>query len=103
MESNLFDRIKSFVIKERGKYRKTLTLETTLEKDLRITGDDADEFLEAFSKEFEVDVNHLDTAKYFVSEGTFSLIKLTLFGISTGNPQITLGDLEEAVRKGKLE
>lgn len=103
MGDNLFDRIKSFVIKERGKYRKPLTPETTLEKDLKITGDDADEFLYAFAKEFKVDVTCFDISKYFVSEGSLSLVKLTLFGISTGNPQITLRDLEKAVKKGKLE
>ena len=97
-----FDKIKEFVVKERGRYRKPLSRNTTLEKDLKICGDDSDEFIEAFGKEFQVDISEFDLAKYFASEGSFALMKLTLFGIDTGNPPITLGDLEKAVHSGKL-
>ena len=103
IEMDLFEKISEFVLRERGKYKKALTRETTLEKDLKITGDDSVEFIESFGKEFNVDVSQFDLAKHFVSEGTFALLKLTLFGIDTGNPQITLGDLEKAVEKGQLE
>lgn len=97
-----FEKILKFVLRERGRYKKTLTRETTLEKDLKISGEDSDEFIEAFGREFNVEISQLDLSKHFVSEGSFALFKLILFGIDTGKTPITLGDLEKAIKKENL-
>ncbi|MDH5381448.1 MAG: DUF1493 family protein [Cyclobacteriaceae bacterium] len=95
------DLIKEFVVKERGKYRNPLIRETALEQDLKITGDDSDEFILAFSKEFNVDISDFDIGKYFSDEGGLSILHV-LFGKKTGKTPLTLGDLEKAVETGKL-
>ena len=48
MEKGSFEKLIAFVYKVRWRYKKPLTEETTLEDDLGITGDDADDFMEAF-------------------------------------------------------
>lgn len=99
VKNELFQQVIDFVIDIRGKYRFPLTMETSLEKDLHITGDDADEFIIAFSKEFNIDISDFDISKYFGSEGGF----MGLFGWATpGKQPITLGDLYNAVTIGKL-
>jgi hypothetical protein len=80
MDEQIIERIKLFVINERGKYKKPLTKATMLEKDLKITGDDAWEFLESFGKKFNVIIDDLDLSKYFSPEGSISLNLLVLFG-----------------------
>jgi acyl carrier protein len=96
---NIFENIKTFIISQRGSYKKPFTRQTTLEKDLKITGDDAWEFFQAFSKEFKVDISQFEISNHFMPEGSLALMKLTLFGKDTGKPPITLGDLEKAVEK----
>ncbi|NDV97299.1 DUF1493 family protein [Dysgonomonas sp. 521] len=46
----------SFIEKERWKYPFKLTSNIDIEKDLKITGDDAVEFIIAFGKEFDVTI-----------------------------------------------
>ncbi len=48
----IFDTLCNFIIEEYWGYREKMTLETTLEKDLGITGDDGAEFLEKFITRF---------------------------------------------------
>jgi len=103
MKSKLFEKIEELIIEMRGSYKKPFTDLTTLEKDLKITGDDAWEFIEAFGKEFKIDISDFDYSKYFASEGSFEIYKLLLFGKSTGKTPLSLGELEQAVKKGKLE
>lgn len=98
---NTFDKIEEFVKKERGKYRKPLTQKTTLEQDLKITGDDADEFIIAFGKEFNVNISKFDFGKYFNDEGGMSVL-FVLLGKRTKKPPLTLGGLEKAVEAGEL-
>jgi len=101
----IFNRIKTFVIKKRWEYDFPLTRETTLQKDLKIYGDDADEFIIAFGKEFNVDISQFRIQDYFESEGDpVALSVLRFFGKKKPPfKPITLGDLERAVIKGKLE
>lgn len=104
MENQVFEKIKQFVYRQRWKYKKELRRETTLEGDLGITGDDAVEFMEAFSEEFDVDVSNLDLRKYFDGEG-FGLIDLSRLFRKKDPPKsakpMTLGDLERAVIAGE--
>ena len=103
MNNDIFDKIKYFTIKIRGNYKNALTRETLLEQELKITGDDAIEFLEAFSKEFDVNINNFEFNKYFGSEGESLLTALNHLSTRTGSKSrgkldLTLGDLEQAVK-----
>jgi hypothetical protein len=76
-----------------------------LEEDLGMTGDDASEFISEFSKVFNVDISNFDYDSYFSSEGDgvldyfFSLIK----GKKKKKMFLTISDLHESIKKGKLE
>src|SRR5947207_3666344 len=100
MNNEIFERIKSFVERERWKYSFPLTRETTVEMNLKITGDDADEFLIAFSKEFNVDVSNFRIGDYFGDEG--DTILPALIHAVTGKKKVqrkmlTIGDFEKAI------
>ena len=64
-----FGQIKEFVIRKRWEYNFPLTRETELRKELKLSGDDATEFIIAFGKEFNVDLSNLDLNRYFPPEG----------------------------------
>ena len=96
MDNHLFEQIRQFVESEQGRCRFALTPETTLEGDLHITGDDADEFLAAFGNRFHVDVSGFDYAAYFGSEGTFRNLP------TPGKIPLTLGDLCRAAETGEM-
>jgi len=101
MDSKLFEQIQQFVRDERGRHRFPLTFETTLEGDLKITGDDANEFIIAFGKKFNIDVSNFDLARYFGGEG--GLWGLTWKVPTPGKVPITLEDLYNSVLAGSMQ
>ena len=101
-----FEKIKRFVIEQRWDYSFLLERTTKIEKDLKITGDDAVEFIFAFSKQFNVDVSNFMMTEYFEPEGDKILPAIIRF--FTGqkkakNKELLLGDVERAVEAGKLD
>ncbi len=103
---DILDQIKGFVTKQRWEYDFNLTRETELRKDLKLGGDDAVEFMIAFGKEFNVDISSLDLNKYFPPEGDRILPAIIHFFSLKKAPKyfsLTLGDLETAVKNGKLD
>ncbi len=108
MTKQILDDIIDFIYKERWKYKKQLTYETTLEKDLKITGDDAFDFMEAFFKKFKVDCSSFDINKFFTAEGFDPLGINSLLRKVKGNKvapkktkDLTIRDLETSVKLGK--
>ena len=102
----VFEKIKELIASKRWEYDFPLTRETTLQGDLKIWGDDAFEFIEAFGREFNVDLTKFEFGKYFKAEGDWILT--SIFGFILGKKKqtyvpITLGDLEKAAIEGKLE
>lgn len=101
-----FERITDFVQNYLGDTKQELTRETDLQKNLKIWGDEADEFIEKFSNEFNVDISELDLNKYFYQEGDRILPSLINFFKDKSKDDkpypLTLGDLEKAIEKGKL-
>ncbi len=90
-----------FLIKQ-----KEIDRNSTLGKDLGITGDDADEFLVAFAKEFKVDVGQFPIGDYFNDEG--DVILPSIIRIITGKRKrerkiLTVGHLEKAMIAGRLD
>jgi len=103
---DVFEQIKEFVTKQRWEYNFPLTRETELRKGLKLWGDDAVEFVSAFGKEFNVDLSSLDLNKYFPPEGDRilpAIIRMVMFKKKPEYSSLTLGDLEKAVKIGKLE
>jgi len=104
MENKVLDKLKEFIAIERSGYNFDLTRETDLQKDLKIWGDDADEFIEKFSHEFNVDISGLDLNKYFSQEGDRILPAISNFlrGKKRELHSLTIGDLEKAIERGRL-
>jgi acyl carrier protein len=106
MNNEIFEKIQLMIVDKMGKYRKPLMRETTLEKDLGMSGDDAVEFILEFSKKFNVDVSKFEIKKYFFPEGDSVLPAIIRFFAGKKNPkqkELTLGDLEKAVIAGRLD
>jgi acyl carrier protein len=93
-------------------------LETRINIDLGVDGDDAVELLDEFSKHFNVDLSYLQYDKYFGPEAgggdLISLIFWTLYWTyckvfgkiynpSSSVAPITIQDLVKAVETGRLE
>jgi hypothetical protein len=115
MSEEIFDKLKDFVFAQGFGYtlpwpfllkKKEIKKETTLETDLRITGDDSDEFLIAFGKEFNVDVSQFPIGNYFGDEGDPILPAILRFFVNKKKRQtkeLTIGHLEKAVIAGRLD
>lgn len=95
-----------FIIKETGVEDDVLTGETSLEEDLGIYGDDAIEFICAFSKRFNVDFSRFMAADYFGPEG--DVILPSIIRAFTGKKkqklkELKLKHLEAAIAASKLD
>ncbi|MDX1908905.1 MAG: DUF1493 family protein [Bacteroidia bacterium] len=102
-------RVIEFIYQKRWRYRKPLTLDTTLEKDLGITGDDGSEFMDAFFNEFQVNPANFDPGKHFGPEGLDPIglvvwIRLLFtpgYRLPPSAHDIKLKDLVEAIEQGE--
>jgi hypothetical protein len=106
MSEDIFERLKKFIVEERWEYDFPLTRETTIEKELGITGDDSDDFLIAFGKEFNVDVSQFRIGDYFSGEG--DPILPAIIRLFTGKKKrqrkiLTISHLEKAAIAGRLD
>jgi len=110
MSPDLEQRIKEFVARERATEVGKITLDTTLVGDLGVDGDDGWELIEAFGKEFEVDLSEFDESKHFGPEsGPFPpLLFIQLFRLFilredphaiAGVSPITIQDLVDAAKR----
>lgn len=106
MSDEIFERLKQFITDQGFGYtlpfplifkKKELARDMTLEKDLGITGDDSEDFLIAFGKEFNVDVSKFPVGDYFKDEGD------PLLSSSRKVKPLTVGQLEKAVMAGRLD
>lgn len=106
MNDETFNKLKSFVIKEAAVEDEEVTREAKIENDLGVTGDDAVDFLIAYSKAFNVDVTKFMAADYFDGEGDPILPAIIRF--FTGkkkriNKILTVGHLEKGILAGRLD
>lgn len=70
------EEIKVFFEENAGIKRSKIGLNSTMEKDLGITGDDADEIMANFFKKFNIDRSNFNSSLYFGEEG-IDLLNLT--------------------------
>ena len=115
MGNEIFEKIKKFIYRYGYGYtlpfpllfkKKNITRDTLLEKDLGITGDDADEFMLRFGKEFNINISQFEIGNYFGDEG--DPILPAIIRTVTGKEKrsiklITVGHLEKAVIAGRLD
>jgi hypothetical protein len=115
MNEEIFNKLKTFIVSQGFGYtlpwpltfkKKEISRETTIEKGLRIVGDDADEFLITFGKEFSVDISRFPIGDYFGDVG--DLILPAIIRIFTGKQKrktkaLTVGHLEKAIIAGRLD
>jgi acyl carrier protein len=92
-----------FLFEQRGSYSIILNHSTELENDLKITGDDAYDFMVAYSNRFNVKISKINLSEYFVSENSLSMYGLVLFGIKTNRKVINLGHLEKGIQASRLD
>ncbi|MGN7722964.1 DUF1493 family protein [Chitinophaga sp. 22620] len=103
----LFNRIKDFVVRQSGiDDKEDISRSTQIEDDLGVTGDDAVDFLLAYSNTFNVDVSHFMAADYFGAERNVFLSEI--FKWLTGDRKrrkktLTVGHLEKAALIGRLD
>jgi acyl carrier protein len=106
MGNKIFERIKEFTVEQMGLNEKDITEDAGLEIDLGIYGDDAIEYLVAFSKEFNVDITNFMAADYFSGEGIDIISGITRLFTGKKEKQkkeLTMRHLEKAVIAGKLD
>jgi uncharacterized protein DUF1493 len=115
MNNKILDRLSDFIHAQGFGYKvpfpflfkkKIIIRETKAEDDLGIYGDDADEFLMAFSKEFNVDISNFPIGSYFSDEGDIILPAIIRFLTNKKRKErknLTVGDLEKAILAGRLD
>ncbi|MBV2090282.1 MAG: DUF1493 family protein [Candidatus Thiodiazotropha sp. (ex Ctena orbiculata)] len=110
MKDVTFEHVKDFAIRELWQIKGEISPNTRLAHDFGIAGLDGLEFIEAFSKEFNVKIDGFDWVYYFGPEESVSLISLAnyLYEKVQGNEEvscdlspITLGHLVNYAKKGE--
>lgn len=100
MSEKILNEVISLIEEKMGRYRKPITRETCLEKDIGMTGDDAVEFLLDYGKKFNVDLSGFDIRKYFTPEGDTILpmfIRMFTGKKELKQKELTVGDLEKGI------
>lgn len=106
MTDKISEELRQFVIRQSCVEDEEITIETSLEEDLGVTGDDATDFMVAYGKAFNVDVTNFLAADYFEDEGPVLLriFMRKLFGNENQKKKlITVGHLEKGILHGRLD
>lgn len=102
-ENEFFDTLCDLIEHYIGGNRSKYTMETRINFDLGLDGDDADEFLMAYSKKFNVDLSKLEFYNYFNVEGISIIQGLVRFLFSKKQLlPMTIGHLIDGINKGEL-
>lgn len=85
--------------------KKEINRDTKLVFDLKITGDDADDFFIAFAEKFNVDVSGFKIGDYFGNEEDFvsSAINDLFRNKDKVRKSLNIGQLEKAIIAGRLD
>jgi acyl carrier protein len=106
MQTEIFNRLKAFTIKQAAVEEEEVTENASIQNDLGVYGDDAVEFIIAFGKEFNVDVSNFMSAEYFRPEGDVILPALIRVFTERRRPRLkslTIEHLKKAVMAGRLD
>ncbi len=91
-----FIRLVSFIREEIGEYSLDITEHFLIEDDLGVTGEDAFDLIQNFSKKFNVDIENFEYKKYFYPE------PISIFDSYRSVMPFRVGNLYESIRIGKL-
>ena len=105
MSDEIFDNLKSFIVKEVAVKDEEITRDVRIENDLGVTVDDAIDFLISYGKAFNVNVTKFMAADYFDGEGDSVLP--AIIGLFTSEKKkvkkiLTVGHLEKGIIAGRL-
>ncbi|MBC7688235.1 MAG: DUF1493 family protein [Aquabacterium sp.] len=106
MSEEIFDKLKTFVIKQAAVEDEEVTRNAGIEEDLGIYGDDAVDLLIAYGKTFNVDVTKFMAADYFSNEGDPILPAIIRFLTNKKKRKtkvLTVGHLEKGILAGRLD
>jgi len=107
---SLAKRVIAFVAKELGVRADRISPQTTIFGDLNTDGDDGDELLEAFGREFSVDMSQCDPSRHFGPEGSGpqALATWIVHASRSGSPEqraglkpITISNLIRSAESGR--
>ena len=95
-------------VRDWTRLQQPITPDTWLVDDLGIWGDDGDEFLMAFGKALNVDVQGFPRSQFFGTEGftlggSLQILKHQLRKERTQDPQLKVADLIHAARMGRFD
>ena len=96
MDTSIQEKLRALIFKYT--YREHITMETSINKDLCIEGDDAIDFLNEFVILFQVDITHFPFDEYFYNEGELSMIWF-LKRFKKAKKPLTIHQLMEAIDK----
>jgi Protein of unknown function (DUF1493) len=102
MEPLLSTALVDFIREQSGiSFSKTITVNTRLQDDLGVYGDDSTDLLLAYAKTFHVDVTQFPAADYFDGEG---LDVLAWFRpVKPRRKELTVGHLQRGIQAGRLD
>ena len=106
MNDEIFNTLKEFVIKQSAVDDEEITMDTQIENELGVTGDDAVDFMIAYGNTFNVDVTKFMAADYFGPERNVFLSELfrVIFAYREKKRKIlTVGHLEKGILAGRLD
>lgn len=112
MNNEVFNKLKSFMVESGWGItllpfkEMEIGVNTRIKEDLKINGDDADEFLIAFGNEFKVDVSKFKIDEYFDDEGEPilpAIIRMITGKQKRQTKELTMTHLEKAVLAGRLD
>jgi hypothetical protein len=110
MDETIFNKVRDFTVSELWPIKCKITPDTRIAHDFGVAGLDGYDYMEAFSKKFDVDLTDFNWGYYFGPEQGISPISLILYLYlkirgnrenSCNLPSITIGHLVECVQKGK--
>ena len=100
------EKIKSMIVYKCGINKDKILIDSKIEDDLGLTGDDAVEFILTFSKEFNVDISNFVISDYFSREGFDFISPIVNFFSKKETVQkknLTVGDLIKITEIGRLD
>lgn len=93
-----------FLSDETGKVIDDKSPNWKIDDDLKIYGDDANEFLIKFSKKFNIKIENFNFENYFNPEiDKISLFFFNIFNRKAKKMDFTINSLKEAIKKGELK
>jgi Protein of unknown function (DUF1493) len=75
----LLRELMNFVAGKTGYDVNKIKMDTKINFDVRIDGDDADEFMQNFAREFKVNLSDFEFNKYFSNEGADPIVSFFIF------------------------